>query len=198
VVVGTSVCRRLDRCFKPRTWRRLSWLLNDGRRQPLSLVPPVHRDWWDCRRGRPDDGGADPGSVADAGLILPRFVHCEADGGLCLAAWKPRRRPWKVVRLVGPPAGAMAVVVAIPPGRVGGMRLAVGGSGRSLVFGSGGAPIWSWGSGPATPLLKTSWWHGGATERKLCALLPTTATLVGAVIFLKTSSWCSSPCLGSG
>lgn len=74
--------------------------------------------------------------------------------------------------------------------------IAAGSSGELLS--GGGAPIRNWGSRNVTLLLKTSWWHGRATERKLYALSPTTATLAGAVIFLKTSLWCSSPNLGSG
>lgn len=74
--------------------------------------------------------------------------------------------------------------------------IAEGGSGALSV--SGGAPIRLWGSELVVLLPKTSWWHAGSTERKLCALAPTTATLVGATLFLKTSSWCSPPCPGSG
>lgn len=89
-------------------------VLRDGRRQSLGI------GGGDCRRGRPYGGGADPDSVADAGLFLPWFVLCEAGGWRGLRAWMPGRRPWEVVRMVGLPAGTVAAVVAVSLGRVGG------------------------------------------------------------------------------
>lgn len=75
-------------------------------------------------------GGADPDLVPDVGLgvdgvlllLLPWLVRCEVGGWRGFRPWMSGRRPWKAVCMVGSPAGAMATVVAIPLGRVGGGR----------------------------------------------------------------------------
>ena len=102
------------------------------------------------------------------------------------------------VRMVGSPVGTNAVLLAFPLGRAAARGVAAGGSGALSAIGNGDTPIWNWGSEVVVLVLETLWWNGGAIERKLHALSPKTATLTGTVFFLKTSSWCFSPCQGSG
>lgn len=69
-----------------------------------------------------------------------------------------------VVHMGGSPAGSMVVVVATTLGRVGDKRCSGRWLGRSFCLGSDGAPIRTWGAGLVAVVLKTLWWHGGATE----------------------------------
>lgn len=76
----------------------------------------------------------------------------------------PGRQLRIAVRMVGSAVGTRAVAVAFPLDRVGGKRWSDKWLGALSVTDNGVASIRIWRSGLAGLVVKTSWWHGGATK----------------------------------
>lgn len=74
-------------------------------------------------------------------LFLLCMVHSDVGGWFCLGPWMLGRLPRRVVHMVGPPAGNIALVVAMPPGRVGVKGVVVGASGLLVFIGRSAAHI---------------------------------------------------------